>query len=330
MIKEDIEKIPELVSSGKMSWEQVTRELVVFIIRNKPMFGLHKYDEDFISDFIIQFLVRGAEALAEYNSEKGAFLSYLFCMIRNIVTSLQKKATLNTRIEYHNVNESIINYENLAEAYEHINYAEFEVPKVPYVYKQVSYKDFQIACKTDSYHIKRIINSNETEFECEIRNKLKGFSPKMIKNILMVLTLRSSYYITDSQIEKISNVLGINKSNIQEIIQELKTQMDSRVIHKEKIEIRRNRAYFNHKTIRDQIKWNDMNFAEPEYENYKLNRKYEKNTKNWSTLNHQLEEGKIHIRPTTKLIAKILGISPRQVTYYQSTARKLGINICKV
>ena len=78
MIKEDIEKIPELVKSGKKSWEQVCHELVVFIICNKPMFGLHKYDEDFISDFIIQFLVRGPEALAEFREEKGAFLSYLF------------------------------------------------------------------------------------------------------------------------------------------------------------------------------------------------------------------------------------------------------------
>lgn len=330
MIKEDIEKIPELVKSGKKSWEQVCHELVVFIICNKPMFGLHKYDEDFISDFIIQFLVRGPEALAEFREEKGAFLSYLFCMIKNIIISLQKKATMSTRIEYHNVNECIIEYEHKAEAYMHINYKDIEQPKVPFIYHPVSPEDFQIACKTDSYQIKRIINSNESEFENDIKEKLKGYSPKMIKNILMVLALKSSYYITDDQVEKISKLLCIDKAKMQCVIQELKNQMNSRVLHKEKIEIRRNRAYFNHRTIRDQIKWNDLNFSEPEYENYKLNKKYEKSTKNWATLNHQLEEGKINIRPTTKLIAKILGISPRQVTYYQTTARRLGIKICKV
>ena len=330
MIKEDIEKIPERVKSGSVSWEQVSRELVVFIIRNKPMFGLHKYDEDFMSDFIIQFLVRGPEALAEFQEQKGAFLSYLFCMVKNIVISLQKKAAMNSRIEYHNVSECIINYENKVDAYMNINYEELERPKVPYKYKPVSYQDFQIACKTDSYQIKRIINSSDSEFEKDIKTKLKDYSPKMIQNILMVLTLKSSYYITDDQVGKISKILGIDKTQIQGIIQELKNQMISRVLHKEKIEIRRNRAYFNHKTIRDQIRWNDLNFAEPEYENFKLNRKYEKSTKNWSTLNHQLEEGKINIRPTTKLIAKILGISPRQVTYYQTTARRLGIKISKV
>ncbi|MBO4638287.1 MAG: hypothetical protein J5710_00865 [Treponema sp.] len=330
MTRDEIETIPELVKSGKMNWEQVAKELVVFIMRNKPMFGLQKYDEDFISDFIIQFLVRGPDALAEYDITKGGFMSYLFCMIKNIITSLNKKAALNSRIEYHNVSESIANYQNKVDAYQNINYEEFERPKVPYTYKPVSYKDFQIACKTDSYHIKRIISSEESAFEADIKKKLKGYSPKMIQNIVIVLALKSSYYITDDQIEKISKLLNIDKTSIHEIIQELKTLMDSRISNKEKIEIRRNRAYYNHKTMRDQIKWNELNSSEPQYENLKLNRKYEKNTRSWKTLNHQLEEGKILIRPTTKLIAKVLGISSRQVTYYQTTARKLGIKIDKV
>ena len=330
MTRDEIETIPELVKSGKMNWEQVAKELVVFIMRNKPMFGLQKYDEDFISDFIIQFLVRGPDALAEYDITKGGFMSYLFCMIKNIITSLNKKAALNSRIEYHNVSESIANYQNKVDAYQNINYEEFECPKVPYTYKPVSYKDFQIACKTDSYHIKRIISSEESAFEADIKKKLKGYSPKMIQNIVIVLALKSSYYITDDQIEKISKLLNIDKTSIHEIIQELKTLMDSRISNKEKIEIRRNRAYYNHKTMRDQIKWNELNSSEPQYENLKLNRKYEKNTRSWKNLNHQLEEGKILIRPTTKLIAKVLGISSRQVTYYQTTARKLGIKIDKV
>ena len=330
MIREDIESIPETVRSGKMSWEQVTNELVVFIMRNKPMFGLHKYDEDFMSDFIIQFLVRGPGALAAYQNSKGGFLSYLFCMIKNIVSGLHKKAVINTKIEYHNVNESIINYENKVDAYQNINYAEFERPKVPYAYKPISYKDFQTACKTDTYHIRRVINSEKSVFETQIREKLKGYSPKMIQNILLVATLKASYYITDFQIEAIASILNFNKAILYSMIQQLKSLMELRITHKEIIEMRRNRAYFNHKMLREQIKWNELNLNDAQYENQTLSRKYEKSTKCWTTLNHQLEEGKINIRPTSKLIAKVLGISSRQVTYYQTLARKLGINICKV
>ena len=330
MKREDIELIPEMVKSGKESWEQVSRELVVFIIRNKPMFGLQKFDEDFISDFIITFLDKGPEAMAEYDNSRGSFFSYLFCITRNFQTSLIKKAAAKNQIEYLKMSEIIFNYDNKIEAYQNIRYEEFEKPKVPYSYKPVSYKDFQVACKTNTYHIKKVINSNDFKFSENIREKLKDYSPKMIKNIIMVLALKSAYYITDEQIKKISDLLNFNPLTLQVIIQDIKSQMDTRVSNKEKMEIRRNRAYFQHKRLKSQMEWNENNTINPEYENISLNKKYQKNTKNWSTLNHQLEEGKIHIRPTTKLIAKILGISPRQVTYYQTTARKLGISISKV
>ena len=330
MTRDDIELIPEKVASGKMNWEQVTRELVVFIIRNKPLFGLQKHDEDLISDFIIQFLVRGPESLSEYEGSKGGFLSYLFCIIRNILSGLYKKETIKSRIEYHNVNESIANYENKIDAYKNINYTDFERPKVPYACKKISIEAFQTACKTDSYHIKQVIKSEESTFEKEIMSKLKGYSPKMIQNILMVLALISSYYITDSQVELITKLLNINNTVMHEVIQEMKSLMERRISNKEKMEMRRNKAYYNHKTIRDMIIWNEINCTEPQYENLVLSKKYEKNTKSWKKLNHQLEEGKILIRPTTKLIAKVLGMSSRQVTYYQSIARKLELDICKV
>jgi hypothetical protein len=330
MTKENIERIPELVASGKMNWEQVTNELAVFIMRNKPMFALQKYDEDFMSEFIVQFLIKSSESFSSYETSKGNFLSYLFCIIRNIRTSLHKKAAIASRIEYHTVNESILNYENKVDAYENINYEEFEKPKIPYNYKPISIKAFQVACKTDSYRIKRVLNSSNTGFPEHIKEQLKDYTPKVVKNIIMVNTLKSAYYVTDLQIEKISNFLGINPNRLYETVQFMKTQMDSRIENKEKIEIRRNRAYFRHKITRDQIKWNDLNFIESDYENEKLIHKYNKTTKTWNTLNYQLEEGKIHIRPTTRLVAKFLGTSPRQVTYYQSLARKLGIDMTKV
>ncbi len=241
-----------------------------------------------------------------------------------------KKAAIHNQIEYLKMSESICNYENKIEAYKNIKYEDFERPKVPYSYKPISYKDFQIACKTDSYHIKKVINSETSVFSEDIKEKLKDYSPKMIQNIIMVLALKSSYYITDEQIEKISRLLNISSVTLHQMIQEIKYQMERRICNKEKIEIRRNRAYFMHKRFKCQMEWNESNTVDPEYENLSLNKKYQKNTKNWNNLNHQLEEGKIHIRPTTKLIAKILGMSPRQVTYYQTTARKLGIYITKV
>ncbi len=78
MNREDIELIPESVKTGMKTWEQVTKELVVFIVKNKPMFGLQKFDEDFISDFIITFVYKGPASMAEYDTSRGSFFAYLF------------------------------------------------------------------------------------------------------------------------------------------------------------------------------------------------------------------------------------------------------------
>ena len=101
MIREDIEKLPDRVQSGQTSWEQVAKELVVFIMHNKPMFGLQKYDEDFMSDFIIQFLSRGPKALSEYCDSKGGFVSYLYLLNKyrkNIKKFNEKVRTVNEPI----------------------------------------------------------------------------------------------------------------------------------------------------------------------------------------------------------------------------------------
>ena len=169
MTREDIEQIPEMVKSGKTNWEQVAKELVVFIVKNKPMFSLQKFDEDFISDFIITFLDKGPESMNEYDTSRGSFFAYLFCITRNFQTSLMKKAAIHNQIEYLKMNESICNYENKIEAYKNIKYDDFERPKVPFSYKPISYKDFQIACKTDTYHIKKVMNSDTTVFSENIK-----------------------------------------------------------------------------------------------------------------------------------------------------------------
>lgn len=330
MTRNDIENFPELVKTGKMTWEQVSKELVVFLIRNKPMFGLQKFDEDFISDFVIIFLDRGPDALAEFNYDRGSFFSYLFCMSKNFQTALFKKASIKNRIEYHNVSESITEYENKVEAYQNINYADFDRPKVPYTYKPISYKDFQIACKSEFYPVNKADIQKNKSYQMILKEKFKGYLPKVIKNVMIVLTLKSAYYITDEAVERICLAFYINKIKLFQMIQELKNLMESRILNKEKIIMRRNKAYFKHKDLSNRIQWNELNNNEPQYENLLLNKSYQKNTKSWNTLNHQLEKGKIHIRPTTKLIAQVLGISSRQVTYYQSIARKLEININKV
>ncbi len=330
MTREQIEKIPEQINSGRLSRTEAVKKLAVFIAQNKSLYGLQKYDEDLQSEFFIAFLERAERSLDSFDVNQGTFFSYSFCLIRNICSSLVKKKTISNAIEHHNMCESITSYEERMQAYQQIKFEEFEKPKIPYRFKPISYKDFQIACKTDTYHIKEVQNKNLINIPPEIQEKLKAYSPRVVQNMVMVLALKSAFYITEEQINTISIWFNIDKVKLETIIQEIKDGMAERIAHKEIIEQRRNRAYFQHKKLKSQIDWNKDNKMNPEYINDSLNKKYVKNTKTWHILNYQMAKGKIHIRPTTKLIAQVLGISARQVTYYQTLARKIGLDLSKV
>lgn len=330
MTRDELELVPERVKSGKISWQQAANDLIVFIIRNKQMFGLTKYDEDFISEIIIIFLDRCISAFNSYDKKKGTFFAYLYCFVANICNSIKKERITRKIIEHHNINESISDYFSKIQDYENISYTDLERPKIPYKYTPVSYKDFQIACKTDSYRIKEIVDSDKSYIEKTIKEKLKTYSPLMVEHIILVLALKSAYYLTEEQIEKISDMFHIDSTKFHQIVLDLKQGLESRKRNRTILEERRNRAYYLHTKTRNQIEWNKETKNDSDYSNLVLRKSYQKNTANWKNLNTQLEEGKILIRPTTKLIAQILGISARQVTYYQTTARKLGIDISKV
>jgi len=330
MNRDEFELIPERIKSGELSCRQAVEEIIVFIAGNKALYGLQMYDEDFISDFFIYFLERADKFLLSFDSRQGMFFSYIFCFVRNCCSAIKKQKSIQKSIDHYSMDESIADYEERQTAYAQIKFDDFERPKVPYRYTPISYKDFQLACQSDKYQIKPLSAKSESSLSPEIKEKFKGYSPRMIQNIILVLALKSAYYITEEQISNISRWFNIDKRKIELIIQEIKSEMSERIINKEHMIERRNKAYFQHKKLRNQIEWNKISRSDSKYCNEELHRKYKKNTEIWELLNHQMEEGMIHIRPTTSLIGKVLGISTRQVTYYQTTARKIGLELGKV
>ena len=97
---------------------------------------------------------------------------------------------------------------------------------------------------------------------------------------------------------------------------------------KNKIEIRRNKAYFQHRKYRSRIEWAEATKDDfSPYEKHKLSNKYDKQTNTWKTLNQQLKKGIINIRPTNKAIAKALGMCERQISFYIKNAYLLGLKL---
>ena len=324
----ELNEIPERIKKGEISKSYAVHQLAMYLSKNPALFGLKTKDEDFKSEVILLFLEKGEKTIEMYDSNYGSFFTYFFCFVKSLTNSVTRtRAYMNVQ-DYHTITESITTYEQNQENYSRINYQDFEKPKVPYAYKPVSPEALQLACKTSQYNVQNFISKNDDESYNNLKEKLKLISPSMAEKVLIILALKSAYYITDKQIKTIAEICNISSEQLFDTIQQIKQDLVAREINKNDLELRRNKAYYHHKKYRSRIKWTDENRDNfTEYERKALIDKYNKQTESWLKLNEQLKKGCINIRPTNKTIAKVLGLCERQISYYIKNANILGLEL---
>ncbi|MBO4857305.1 MAG: hypothetical protein J5527_02180 [Treponema sp.] len=324
----DLNKIPEQINSGEISRSCAVHQLAMFLSKNPALFGLNKKDEDFKSEVILLFLEKGEATIELYNPNYGTFFTYFFCFIKSLTNSVKRSRAAKEVQEYHSISESITGYDQKEERYSKIDYKEFEMPKAPLSYKPVSPEAFQIACKESQYNISDFLEKDDDESLDHLKEKLQMLSPSMAERILIVLALKSAYYISDRQIKTISEICKLNSDEFQNTIQQLKQELIYREANKMNLELRRNKAYYHHKKYKSRLEWTKLNRDDfSEQERLALITKYNRQTENWIKLNAQLKKGIINIRPTNKRIASVLGLCERQISYYIRNANILGIEL---
>jgi ABC-type antimicrobial peptide transport system permease subunit len=327
MNQSELNTLPDLVQEGKMSQAYASHKLALYVRENRTLFGLHKKNEDFNSDIIVMLLEKSKQLFEQYNSQYGSFFTYFFCFIKSLINMENKKLASQKVIDFLEINDCITSYSQREEAYKLINYSDFEQRKVPFAYKAVSSESLKIACNKEPYHIKEFLAQKDDDFK-KLQDNLRNLSPSLAEKILLVLALKSAYYITDQQITKIAEICHIDINKFHAIVMNLKSELTEREKNKSKLEIRRNSAYFQHRKYRNRIEWSEAKKDDfSPYEKHKLSNKYEKQTNTWKKLNQQLKKGIINIRPTNKAIAKALGMCERQISFYIKNAYLLGLKI---
>lgn len=321
----DLNAYPEMLKSGQMGKTQVLHELVFFVERNGRIFGFTNKDEDLKSEVILSMLERGTEILDRYNPEYGSFFTFIFCYIKSLANTCIKKSRRSDLLDFHNFNEFVTAYDSDADAYNPLKFLENNSGKIPFSYKKTTPEALELACSNPEYKLQPA-KIYKTKKMNEIIEKFQGLKPKVAIKTIMVLALKSAYYITDSQIETICSLCSVNKEQLQKTIQNLKEELMERKINKEKVEMRRNNAYYQHRKYKSQLLWiNTDNNCESSLVRERLLKKYISQTKRWIKLNEKLEKGHINVRPTNKAIAHALGICERQVSYYIKYAEKLEL-----
>lgn len=294
----ELNTLPEKLRQGSLTEKEVIGNISCFVVKNYPVFGLQKYDEDFRQNILLKLVEKGSHILRLYNPESGDFFTFLYCYICTLINSEIKKIAAEKIKEKLNINECILEFEDTAFKYTQIDYKSLELPKVPYACKKIDPKEFQQTINSLS------LNQND--------------------KAILILALKSSFFLTDEQIRRICRIYNINKEYFYNLIQYCKNSIFKKTQRRTIAIERRNYAYYHHKRCKTIIDWIDEDIIPAQQKLFKerLAAKEVRHRKNWNRLNDSFEKGYLYLRPSTRTVANLMGICERQVNYYIHSVRK--------
>lgn len=295
MKKIDLNKIPGQVKSKEITTKTAIDIISSFICINYPVFGLHHYDEDFREEIILQLIEKKERLFNNYKEEQGDFFNYLYCYITGLIRTINRTSAKKKILESIAFSEQVKGYEEKQYNYNHINFKYVNSPRIPYSAS--------------------VITPDSLKSAFENVNKDKE---------LLIIAMKSAFYLTDEQITKICSYYNLNKYDFYKTIEFYRNSLMIKSQRKQHLLERRNNAYYNHKKYEKQLQLlENCDFAEDKIvlKNHLL-RKNQKQYKSWLNLTNQLRNGLLSVRPSNKVIAEVLGICERQVIYYIKRAKK--------
>lgn len=297
MTTDELKMLPELIATGKLSKKEAVDKIGGFINQNYPIFGLHKYDEDFRSEIMLAFLERGEKILDTYHKDTSDFFTYLFTNIKSMVNTKKKTKAIQALKDTIDLTEGInISNEKMC-IYKNYNPYERNLQEVPYAYKPKNVE--------------------------ALKQMFRELSKENTDKKILVLAIKSSFYITDQQIKKVCQMYNLKEEDLYDAIQYCKDSVEEKSIKRSKVQERRNFAYYHHKRYSRQLeKYSEPDFQDDYVTKNNLLRKQIKHFKNWKRLNKKFSDGFLFLRPTNKTVADLLGICERQVSYYINCAKR--------
>ena len=290
----DIEDLPYLVSSGKISKTDAVKRIAEEIYRAPRRFALASYDEDFRSEIIVAFLQKGCNVFARYNATCGSFRGYLYAFIQGLILT-QKRVEMKNFL----ANETI---------------KEFNYPYPRDFENDIEHDNLHVAEKTVNY-----APVENTQIWKSIRKRCPTHSASNAK-MALILALKSSYYIPLDSIDTVSSYCHLRNTELTRIIATLNSYLYTRIRRRNSAIQRRDNAYYFHRKYYLQMKYNNTGALHLE----SLKKKYIHQTENWRCKNKELQERRYRVCPTNKMIARVLGICERQVSYYITRAQKMA------
>lgn len=278
-----ITKIYLSFMKDEISKEEAINQLLVLVLKNPAFFGLQSLCKEKLQDFIFNIIHKLDNIFQKYDSNKSIFSTYFQVNIRYFYETWKKNKSQS------NAKEKVcknMNYFFNNEKFNGDNYEDI-----------FNYQD----------GLNSVVNENEPFYypttKRRIRKKLNDFE-------VLVIALKSSYYISNEQIEKIMQNTYISKIKLTNYIKELNEKLIKKICLKNKLEMSVNNDFMKMEVLK--INYNNLKYSNPlraediKHKYNMLKKKYAKRLKKLK---------KIKIVPSDNDISTILNISPSKVRY---------------
>ncbi len=269
------EIIAQQVLSGNKSAEDGARALMEIIYRNKKWFGLYKLDLDQTHDFLIAVFPKLVRLFSIYDPSIGAFTPFLYAAISSALTTWRRKIVRISMGE-----ESIrlcdsINVEESNLQYDELEFASCSKPEEIYETKNPSakFKLSNSSRKSAGRGVKKAILSAANKKELQK------------KEICLYLALKSSYFMDEDLIEKVSKFVELPSSELRKMLDQMNAQLGRKINRREICIRKRDSAFFYHrKYMLEMLHLNsDTSLSE------KIKKSFAKQTKCWIEKNNCLK-----------------------------------------
>lgn len=310
-----LDEIPNLVKENKLSEQEACVQIYITLYTNPGRFNLLDLDKDSRSEFLLDFLQhKTTNLLKNYNPNITSFGAYVFFTIQTFKLSYLNKKADTHRKELLIINEATNNYSNELNNFENFSSTskESQVAEISEAYIPKSDEE-----KIPTLVYKKLFTRHKYKLSTlESQNR-------KLKQGLLIIALKSAWYINDEQINKVSSVCEISADIISDSICRLKANLITKSLCRKKIEENRNRAYLfidKYKKELEKIKEKDSPIF------FKISTKLNYQQKNFINKNNLLQTGKFKIAPSNSEISSIIGIPERQVSCYLSRFKALDFS----
>jgi hypothetical protein len=204
-----LETLYENFEKGKISKEEIKKQTLEIVVKEKKYFRLYNLDNDFESEVLIMLNSQLDRILATFDSTKSSYSTYIVY----VVETIKKNIYLKT-VKYKSQEAALIKYASE---------------------EQESYLSEQ----TPEYNI------NKDKLNINFNKLVNEYSSKNLSTKLkvLVLILKSCNYLTDNHLTQLSDEYKIPIMEINALVKIAKKQMQNKIIKNQIMNIRKNRLY---------------------------------------------------------------------------------------